>query len=282
MQLRARSKINLNLHIVGRREDGFHEIDSIMQSISLADQIKLSPVSKGIKIICTNPLIPTDNQNTAFKAAELFFERTKIDKRVRIEIQKLVPHAAGLGGGSADAAAVLVGLNIMYKAKLSESDLKRLGEEVGSDVPFCITGGTARVRGRGELVEPIDPLPKSWFVLVTPQILISTAWVYQNFDPVWLKEGRMVGTHNPITSLQLYNDLEKVVLPNYPEIEKVKKELIDLGCLQSLMSGSGSSVFGLVDSEEKGKKILNIIRKKYPQSYLVESVDKGVVVRSML
>lgn len=271
MQLCARSKINLSLRVLGKRADGFHEIDSIMQSISLADNIKLTPTSKEIKIICSNPLIPTDNKNTAYRAAELFFDKTNINGGVRIEIQKLVPHAAGLGGGSADAAAVLVGLNIMYKAKLSESDLKRLGEEVGSDVPFCIMGGTARVRGRGELVELIEPLPKTWFVLVTPQILISTAWVYKNFDPDWC-------SRELTTSLDLHNDLEKVVLPNYPEIEKLRKELVELGCLESLMSGSGSSVFGLVDSEEKGKKILEIIRKKHPQSYLVESVGKGVVV----
>ncbi|NQU17492.1 MAG: 4-(cytidine 5'-diphospho)-2-C-methyl-D-erythritol kinase [Candidatus Saganbacteria bacterium] len=272
MQLEARAKINLSLNVIGRRPDGFHEIDSVMQSVSLSDFVKLTEISSGIKVFCTNPLIPSDHTNTAYKAARVFFEKTGITKGIKIEIQKLVPEAAGLGGGSADAAAVLVGLNIMYKAKLSESDLKRLGEDVGSDIPFCIMGGTAHVQGRGELVEQIEPLPKSWFVLVTPQILISTAWAYKNFMPAWFS--------NPTTSLQLYNDLEKVVLPQYPEVEKVKKKLIELGSLQALMSGSGSSVFGLVDSEEKGQKILNIIRKKYPQSYLVASVDKGVVVRS--
>jgi len=155
----------------------------------------------------------------------------------------------------------LVGLNIMYKTMLSESDLRVLGESVGSDVPFCLIGGRGRVRGRGELVEPIEPLPKTWFVLVTPQILISTAWVYQNFKPV-------------VSSTD--NDLESVVLSQYPEIGELKKELLKLGCLKSQMSGSGSSVFGIVESEEKGIKILEAIRKKHPQSYLVENVGRGV------
>lgn len=265
MQLEARAKINLGLKIIGRRPDGYHEIDSVFQSVSISDVIKLAPVSSGIKVFCTNPLVPADHTNTAHKAAVAFFEKTGIKKGVKIEVQKLIPHAAGLGGGSADAAAVLVGLNIMYKAKLSESELRRVGEEVGSDVPFCISGGTARVRGRGEVVEPIDPLPKTWFVLVTPQILISTAWAYKNYKPVTEMSD---------------NDLESVVLPNYPEIVLLKKELLQLGCLKSMMSGSGSSVFGIVDSREKGQKILDIIRRKHPQSYLVESVDKGVVVRS--
>lgn len=263
MLLRANAKLNLGLKILGKRPDGYHEIDSIMQSISLHDSIKLDPIPKGIKIFCANPLIPTDQSNTVYKAALAFFEKTGIKQGVKIEIQKLVPHAAGLGGGSADAAAVLTGLNIMYKTLLSESDLRALGEGVGSDVPFCLIGGRGRVRGRGELVEPLPPLPLTWFILVTPQILISTAWVYRNFKPV---------------TQSADNDLESVVLPNYPEIGELKKELLKLGCLKSQMSGSGSSVFGIVESEKKGIQILESIRKKHPQSYLVASVDKGVVV----
>ncbi|MFC1495952.1 4-(cytidine 5'-diphospho)-2-C-methyl-D-erythritol kinase [Candidatus Margulisiibacteriota bacterium] len=277
IELQAFAKINLCLQVIGKREDGYHEIDSIMQSISLFDRIRLL-VDEEIKVVSTNPQVPTDERNTARKAAEVFTEKTGIARGVRIELAKMIPVSAGLAGGSADAAAVLIGMNKMFGTKLSEAELMRLGEEVGSDVPFCIAGGTGRAQGRGELVSKLAALPKSWFVVVTPQLLVATMWVYQNFDRFWVKEERKVGEHKSIASIQMFNDLEKVVFWKHKQVEKLKQQLIQMGCLQALMTGSGPSVFGLVPNKKIGEQIFEEIRLTYPQSFLVENVKFGITI----
>lgn len=278
-KLKAYAKINLTLQVIGLREDGYHEIDSIMQSVSLFDQITVCKQTAGITINTSDLRIPSDERNTAYKAARVFLDKTGIEQGVKIEIEKNIPISAGLAGGSADAAATLVGLNQMFKTGLTSSDLINLAALVGSDVPFCITGGTARCRGRGEIVEKEDipEIGKLIFILVKPEVSISTKWAYQNFDRVFIAEGRVAGTHQALSGITLYNDLEKVVLPKYPEVEKVKKRLIHLGCPQALMSGSGSAVFGLVDDEPKAQSIYREILKDYPRSFLVYPETAGVV-----
>ena len=276
ISVRAQAKINLFLQVIGKRDDGYHEIDSILQSISLFDQITLSENSSGIQLTVSDRFIPLDHRNTAFKAAQIFFDKTGIQPGVKIDIKKNIPVAAGLAGGSADAAAVLMGLNRLFKTDLTESDFLTLGAEVGSDVPFCTVGGTCRCRGRGEVVVKVDPLPKSYFVLVKPDFEVSTKWVYENFDLVWIKEKRLVGTHTPYSSLTLYNDLEKVVFPKYPQVAEVIKRLTRLGCLKAGMSGSGPSVFGLAEDKKSAEKIAGELKQEYPQTFAVESVDRGV------
>lgn len=278
MKLKAYAKINLTLNIIGKREDGYHEIDSIMQSISLFDEVTLTPKSFGIEIKTPDLRLPLGPKNTTYKAAQLFFDRTGVESGVVIEIEKMIPVAAGLAGGSADAAAVLVGLNRLFKSNLSESDIQILAASVGSDVPFCCVGGTCRSRGRGELVERIEDLPEIWFVLVNPDFEIKTKWVYENFDLVWIKEKRMVGTHIPITSINLYNDLEKVVLPKYPVLERLKRRLIQLKCLQALMSGSGPTIFGMAPDEETAIRAVADLRQDFPQTYVVESIPRSLEV----
>jgi len=278
-KLKARAKINLSLQVIGLREDGYHEIDSIMQSVSLFDHVTLSRQTAGITIRTSDLRIPSDERNTAFKAAKVFLNKTGIEQGVVIEIEKNIPIAAGLAGGSADAAATLVGLNQMFKTGLTGSDLINLAAEVGSDVPFCIEGGTARCRGRGELVEKlkIPEVGKLIFILVKPEVSISTKWAYENFDRVFIAEKRLAGTHRQITGITLYNDLEKVVLPKYPEVEGIKKRLIHLGCPQALMSGSGSAVFGIADNEIQAQAIYHEILKDHPRSFLVYPETAGVV-----
>lgn len=265
--------------MIGLREDGYHEIDSIMQSVSLFDHITLSRQTAGITIKTSDLRIPSDERNTAFKAAKVFLDKTGIEQGVVIEIEKNIPIAAGLAGGSADAAATLVGLNQMFGTGLTGSDLINLGAEVGSDVPFCIEGGTARCRGRGEIVEKLEipEVGKLIFVIVKPEVSISTKWAYENFDRVFIAEGRLAGTHQQITGITLYNDLEKAVLPQYPEVERIKKRLIHLGCPQALMSGSGSAVFGIVDNETQAQTIYREVLKDYPRSFLVYPETAGVV-----
>ena len=280
IKLKAFAKINLALQVIGKRPDNFHEIDSIMQSVSLCDEVSVSMKSAGIELVLSDITLPLDNKNTAYRAASVFFDKTGHIPSVKIEIQKNIPVAAGLAGGSADAAAVLVGLNQLYNAGLSESELSVLGAEIGSDVPFCLVGGTCRCRGRGELVEKIPSsklqLP-AWYVLVKPNFNVSTKWVYDNFAAVWAKEHRLAGTHVPLSGISLFNDLEKVVLPKYPEVENIKKQLIHLGCLQSQMSGSGPTVFGLVPDLETAQKIYGRMKLDYKQTFLVEPVSRGIV-----
>jgi len=283
IKLAAFAKINLALQVIGKREDNYHEIDSIMQSVSLFDEITITHTDPGIEIISNDSSLPRDSKNTAYKAAMVFFDKTGVRPDALIDIKKNIPVAAGLAGGSADAAAVLFGLNQIYKTGLTESDLSVLGAEVGSDVPFCLTGGLCRCRGRGELIEKIPPrsdrgqIP-TWYVLVKPDFEVSTKWVYDNFDLVWILEHRLVGTHIPLSSITLFNDLEKVVLPKYPEVQNIKKRLIQLGCLQAVMSGSGPTVFGLAPDFNTAQKIYNEMKTKYQQTYLVEPVSSGIEI----
>ncbi|HTY12910.1 MAG TPA: 4-(cytidine 5'-diphospho)-2-C-methyl-D-erythritol kinase [Candidatus Omnitrophota bacterium] len=278
IRLNAFAKINLYLEVIGKRPDGYHEIDSIMQSVSLYDAITVTPSGSGIEIVPSDHRIPRDRNNTAYKAARAFFDRTNIKGGVTVQLEKNIPIAAGLAGGSADAAAVLVGMNRLFNAGLTESDLSVLGAEVGSDVPFCLIGGTCRCRGRGELVERIKDLPPTWFVLVKPEFGVSTKWVYENFDLVFVREHRLADVHEQPSGIHLYNDLEKVVVPKYPEVGEIKKKLVQFGCLQSEMSGSGPTVYGMAGDEATARKVFDRIKAEYPQSFLVRNVSSGVSV----
>lgn len=272
IRLKAYAKINLALQVLGKRLDSYHEIDSIMQSVSLFDSIELNKIDSGINLTISDPSLPIDQKNIAYKAAELFFNETGIDPLINISITKMIPIAAGLAGGSADAAAVFVGLNELYKTKMSIGDLQALASRIGSDISFCLVGGTCKCRGRGEIVEPITNLQlplSNYFVLVKPDFPVSTKWVYENY------KGEK---QNPLDSISLVNDLEKVVLPKYPEVADIKKKLIQNGCQQSLMSGSGPTVFGLAPDEATAKKVYGIMKGKYKQTFIVEPVDQGIEI----
>jgi 4-diphosphocytidyl-2-C-methyl-D-erythritol kinase len=266
LKLKAFAKLNLSLRVFEKRPDGFHNIESLMQSVSLHDIIDLQPSASGIQVRCNDPKVPQGEENLAYKAAELFLK--KRNTGVSIHIEKYIPMAAGLAGGSADAAAVLVGLNSMTgDARLETGDLLKLGAEVGSDVPFCLMGGTCLVQGRGEIVDKQEPWPKTHFVLVTPDIHVSTKWAYDEFDQLHLN-----------LSGQIKNDLEPAVVSRYEEITDIKEELIKLGCGEAQMSGSGPSVFGVVRHRAEADEVFKQIRKKYPRSFLAETIDKGVEI----
>lgn len=261
MKLRAYAKLNLSLRIFEKRPDGFHSLESIMQSVSLHDVITLTPIKSSIEVICSDPTVPQGKDNIAYKAAKLFLRDKK--SGVKIHIEKRIPMAAGLAGGSADAAAVLTGLNDEFR--MTNDELMKLGANIGSDVPFCLTGGTCLVKGRGEIVIKQEPWPKTYFVLVTPSIHVSTKWAYEEFDRLHLNLPE-----------EIKNDLEPAVVSKHDVITEIKEKLVKLGCSEAQMSGSGPSVFGIVKAKARGEEILRAMKEDHPRAYLVETIDKGV------
>jgi len=269
LRLKAYAKINLSLKIFGLRPDGYHSLESIMQSVSLHDVITLEPISSGIQLATNNLKLPVNNRNLAYQAAELFMNtehraRSTELRGVKIYIEKNIPLASGLAGGSADAAAVLYGLNQLTnpESRSTIHDLQELGSQIGSDVPFCLLGGNCTVRGRGEVVTRNPIHVSRSYVLVIPDVEVSTKWAYEAFD---------LSAKMPTN-----NDLEPVVIAKYPVIGEVKQKLLELGCSSAQMSGSGSSVFGVVGTTALGEKIVAELKKEFPRTYLARSVDHGV------
>lgn len=278
LTLKAHAKINLNLKILGFRPDGFHNIDSIMQSISLCDIVTLEEISSGIRLACEDKTVPQGKDNLAYKAAELFIRRLKIAKGINILIEKNIPVAAGLAGGSADAAAVLFGLNEIWKTNLETGELLTLASEVGADVPFCLIGGTARCMGKGEIIEATKPLAKTWMILIKPEIKVSSEWAYETYD---LEIGyEEVSREKPqrLYDLELINDLERVVIKYHPEIREVKGWLLKEGIIAALMSGSGPTVVGFASDQKSARNIFDKAKEEYKSVYLAVTVPRGVEV----
>jgi 4-diphosphocytidyl-2-C-methyl-D-erythritol kinase len=274
----APAKINLALKIVRKRADGYHEIQSIMQKVSLYDtlSLKLSP-NQGISVTADDPSIPTDSSNLAYRAANLFLKRQKIILGISIHIKKRIPAGAGLGGGSSNAAATLSGLNKLLGCNLTESDLLRLGVEIGADVPFFIYDKhTALAEGIGERLSPVKIHVPLWLVIVFPGFSISTKWVYENYRVLTNKRKnirlfRSIRRFNTVINI-LINDLESVVTYQYPEIQKIKHALIQAGACGSLMSGSGSSVFGLFPDEQHAQEALTLLSTPANRVFIAHSL----------
>ena len=284
MRLKAYAKINLSLRVFETRPDGFHRIESLMQSISLCDYVTLTPIASGIEVTCSDPNVPFGSKNIAYKAAEAYLRKQNVERRalnvgVRIHIEKHIPMAAGLAGGSADAAAVLYGLNQLQTEdqRLQTEDLLKIGAEVGSDVPFCLTGGTCLVEGRGEILTSQEPWQQTHFVLVCPEFQVATKWAYDVFD-------EMTNDKLQMTNEGIANDLEPVVASKFEEVIDIKERLLKLGCICAQMSGSGSSVFGIIGHEDKAKAqaqaedILDKIIADYPRSFVVQSKNTGIEI----
>ena len=284
LRLKSYAKINFNLKVLGRRQDGYHEIDSLIQNISLCDDIHLTETDHGITVTCLSLRVPQGKENIAYKAAEAFFNMTGVNKGVDISIEKRVPVAAGLGGGSSNAAAVIIGLNHMFGTNISRMKMLGLAEGIGSDVPFFIEGGTVHVRGRGEVVEKLKPSSETWIVLVAPKFEISAKFAYDEFDKVLAfrlrrKEAPKLSSveiSSWAMSSILHNDLEEPVSAKHKEIAKIKERLLSLGATGAAMSGSGPAVFGLAQDEASAGKIVDRLKKDYPRTFLVKTVDRSV------
>ncbi|MEN8188589.1 MAG: 4-(cytidine 5'-diphospho)-2-C-methyl-D-erythritol kinase [Thermodesulfobacteriota bacterium] len=260
MELLAPAKINLVLKILARRDNGYHDLFTVMQKVDLCDRLLLEPSPEpGIKLFCPDSDLPEDDSNLVFRAALRFFElRPELaGQGVRITLEKKIPVGAGLGGGSSDCAATLTGLNRLFGSKISLQRLLQLGEKLGADVPFFIAPYPAvRAEGIGELMTPVAPLEYCRVVLVNPGIHVSTAWVYQNYrltNPALedILTDFEKNDCNQLLSGPLENDLEQVTAGRFEEIDEIKKSLLETGALAVLMSGSGPTVFGLfIDKED--------------------------------
>lgn len=259
MKETAYGKINLGLSVLGKRSDGYHQVDMIMQSISLADSITFVP-AETFGVETDNPQLPCDGSNLMVKAARAFAERTGQLVPYRLICIKRIFLAAGLAGGSTDAAAVLRGLNALSGCPLEQEELETLGAALGSDIPFCIRGGTQRARGRGEEMTVLPPAPRLDLVLVKPQDLgVSTAWVYGEIDRVDRRETADIdrverairqGSREALLE-SMANDLEQVTLARYPQLQALAGELSRLGAEKVMMSGSGPTLFGIFPDRER-------------------------------
>ena len=262
IKFKTPAKINLGLHIHGKREDGFHELETIFQMVSLYDDVELELLSSGIKLECDTPGVPTDDTNLVCKAALLLRQSYQVEgKGVSIRLKKKIPFGAGLGGGSGNAAGVLMGLNRLWDLNIEREELLALAAELGSDVPFFLTSPCALGMGRGEQLKTLKPCAKFQVLLVFPGFPVATSWVYQNLKLKLTKRENNISilrknlSLSDITSIgsRLYNDLEPVVIQRFPEVQVVKDELGAWGALGVLLSGSGSTVFGIFDDAKKAR-----------------------------
>lgn len=249
----APAKINLCLHVLGKRADGYHDLAMLMQRVSLYDRITLRlSTESGVRVHCAGVSLDFDQENIAARAARGLLDSAGLHTGVDIQIDKQIPVAAGLGGGSSDAATVLMALNEMLDLKLSSQELQMQGVKLGADVPFFVFGHAAWATGIGDLLQRIDDLPPVWYVLVNPGIAVSTAWAYGNLRLTSRRDDLKIPRFSRVVDSMtgvLYNDLEDVTVFHHPRIDQVKRHLTALGAAGSLMSGSGSTVFGVFAKE---------------------------------
>lgn len=275
--VKAPAKINLSLDVLHKRPDGYHEVKMVMTTIDLADRIELIPQKDDtIQIISQNRFVPDDHRNLAYQAAKLLKDTFAIKQGIAISITKNIPVAAGLAGGSSDAAATLRGLNKLWNLGLTLDELAELGAQIGSDVSFCVYGGTAIATGRGEKITPIPSPPPCWVILAKPAIGVSTAEVYRNLKVDEIQHPDVDGMIEAIQRQDyaaicklVGNVLEEVTLKMHPEVAHIKEQMKRFGADAVLMSGSGPTVFGLVQHDSRLQRIYNGLRGFCDQVFAV-------------
>jgi len=269
IKIKTPAKINLCLKVIGRRSDGYHNIETLFQAIDLYDELHFSPLDSDIILSTDCPELDPGEKNLIHRAAKKLMAFVSCQGGVRIHLIKRIPIGAGLGGGSSDAAATLKGLIQLYGLSLSDKDMHNIASTLGADVPFFLNGPAAFGAGTGILLEPAPPLPPFWVVLAKPNFSISTAWVYEEYD------SRLTKTANKIKILKsafnsadpakigqaLFNDLESVCFDKFPVLKGIKRELLSLGASGALMTGSGSSVFGLFSDSESAERAFRSIKR---------------------
>ncbi len=269
------AKINLHLDVLKKYENGFHEVNTVMQTVSLSDEVTVSTTVGGITLSCTSPSVPCDETNIAYRAAALFLAETGEKLGVAIEIDKQIPIAAGLAGGSADAAATLLALNELCGEPLSCEQLFSLGANLGADVPFCMQGGTAFANGKGDVLHPFPEMPDCFIVVARGGEGASTPWAYRTLDEIYCDFSGGVYTPRDISALKsaleekeidklgerLYNIFESAILPHRPIAVQIKESLISNGAVGAMMSGSGTAVFGIFKKENDAQAAAEKIKK---------------------
>lgn len=272
ISLKALAKINLGLDVVRRREDGYHEVRMIMQTIQLYDRLDIKRTQEpGIQIQTNLSFLPVNENNLIYKAAKLLMDEFSITDGVSVKLDKRIPVAAGMAGGSTDAAAMLIGVNRLFSLGLTKRELMERGVQIGADVPYCIMRGTALAEGIGEELSPLPPMVKCPVLIAKPSISVSTKFVYQNLklddttihpdidrliDDIKAKNLHDIAAH-------MGNVLETVTIPNYPVIDEIKKHMLSNGAVGAMMSGSGPTVFGLFDDEDTAKKAYKAMRSSH-------------------
>lgn len=272
ISLKALAKINLGLDVVRRREDGYHEVRMIMQIIHLYDRLDIKMTKEpGIQIQTNLSFLPVNENNLIYKAAKLLMDEFSITDGVSVKLDKRIPVAAGMAGGSTDAAAMLIGVNRLFSLGLTKRELMERGVQIGADVPYCIMRGTALAEGIGEALSPLPPMVKCPVLIAKPSISVSTKFVYQNLklddttihpdidrliDDIKAKSLHDIAAH-------MGNVLETVTIPNYPVIDEIKKHMLSNGAVGAMMSGSGPTVFGLFDDEDTAKKAYKAMRSSH-------------------
>ena len=271
IQLKALAKINLGLEVLRRREDGYHEVKMIMQTIGLHDDLEIRKTkTPGIQVKTNLYYLPTNENNLVYKAAKLLMDEFQIQDGVSIQLKKRIPVAAGMAGGSSDGAAVLWGINQMYGLGLSMQALMERGVRLGADVPYCIQRGTALAEGIGEKLSVLPPMPKCTILIAKPGISVSTKFVYENLHANDLKPEQHPDVDSMIEAMRqkdlgllcsrMGNVLETVTIPAYPVINEIKRTMMDNGAIGSMMSGSGPTVFGIFDSPAAAKQAVKAVR----------------------
>ena len=278
----AFAKLNLTLDVLGKREDGYHDLQSVMQTISVRDDIEIDVgTGKPWKLLCSVEGIPTDERNLAWKAAKVYCDTMKKDPNgLEIRIEKRIPSGAGMGGGSADAAAVLRALNRHYGNPLSIFALAELGAQVGSDVPFCVLCGTAMVEGRGERLRKLPDIPDCIFVVVKPEFSVSTPELYQKIDSVAIAhrpdnkamESALLAGDLEKVAANVYNVFDPVVTADHVELNYIKSLFQQYGAVGYQMTGSGSAVFGIVSEFEIAAVLCNMLKDSYPNVFIGKPV----------
>lgn len=272
ISLKALAKINLGLDVVRSREDGYHEVRMIMQTIQLYDRLDIKRTQEpGIQIQTNLSFLPVNENNLIYKAAKLLMDEFSITDGVSVKLDKRIPVAAGMAGGSTDAAAMLIGVNRLFSLGLTKRQLMERGVQIGADVPYCIMRGTALAEGIGEALSPLPPMVKCPVLIAKPSISVSTKFVYQNLklddttihpdidrliDDIKAKNLHDIAAH-------MGNVLETVTIPNYPVIDEIKKHMLSNGAVGAMMSGSGPTVFGLFDDEDTAKKAYKAMRSSH-------------------
>ena len=279
IQMKALAKVNLGLDVIRRREDGYHEVKMIMQTVRLYDRIILEKTQQGISMETNLSFLPVNEQNIAYRAAKMLMDEFHIQGGLHIKIDKHIPVAAGMAGGSTDGAAVLYGVTKIFELGLTKRQLMERGVKLGADVPYCIMRGTVLSEGIGEILTPVPSLPDCHILIAKPPVSVSTKHVYENLklDKIekhpdidgMVEALRMEELHG--VTQRMENVLETVTIPEHPEIQQIKDLMIKEGALNALMSGSGPTVFGIFDDREKGMRARDLLRKSSlaRQTYLV-------------